>query len=92
VYVAKLNTTNGNVTWAFSEGGTGTDQRGGLAVDGKSNVYLTGFYTGTADFETSPSIQTLTARGNSGYSDLFVAKYTGAGVLTLGKNRRRYLW
>lgn len=81
VYVAKLNTSNGSVTWAFLEGGTNTDTGNGLSIDGLGNVFLTGTYKGTASFGSSPSLETLTARGSTGYSDIFIAKYTNAGNL-----------
>lgn len=89
-YVAKLNTANGTVTWAFAEGGNQTDRAGGLAVDGSGNVFVTGLYSGTADFGANPSGETLTARGSTGYSDVFVAKYNSSGgwiwVKTAGGN------
>jgi hypothetical protein len=80
-YVAKLNASNGNVTWAFLEGGTSTDTGNALSIDGFGNVFLTGTYKGTASFGASPSLETLTARGSTGYSDIFVAKYTNVGNL-----------
>lgn len=78
-YVAKMNTSNGTVTWAFAEGGNQTDEAGGLAVDNSGNVFVTGWYNGTAYFGVNPSGESLTARGNSGYSDIFVAKYNSLG-------------
>lgn len=81
-YVAKLNTSsNGNVIWAFAEGGSQSDGAGGLAVDNSGNVFVTGWYDGTADFGASPSVQSLTARGSIGYSDIFLAKYNSSGGL-----------
>lgn len=81
VYVAKLNTSNSTVIWVFAEGGNQTDGAGGLAIDNSGNVFVTGWYVGTADFGASPSVQSLTARGSSSYSDMFVAKYNSSGSL-----------
>ncbi|GAA4097868.1 hypothetical protein GCM10022392_21850 [Mucilaginibacter panaciglaebae] len=51
-----------------------------MSLDGSDNIYVAGAFTGTAKFNTSTS---LTAKGNT---DLFVARYTSAGLLTLNKN------
>ena len=65
-YVAKLD-TSGNWLWAVRGGGTDNDFGQGIAVDGAGNAYLTGFFSGSADFGP----YTLTS---SGYEDVFAAK------------------
>jgi hypothetical protein len=78
IYAVKLNSSNGLVTWAFAEGGTGADYGNGIVVDGNSNVYLTGAYDGTASFGASPTLQSITSRGQS---DIFISKYSSSGTL-----------
>ena len=66
VFVAKLD-TNGGWQWAKCAGGTGSDKGAGIAVDPNGNIYVTGFFSGTATFGTT----TLTSQGAE---DVFVAK------------------
>lgn len=83
--------------WAFNFGGTGpgtwTGGKGNsVALDGSGNVYVSGTYTGTADFDpndTNPAAsQVLTSTGY--YANNYVAKYTADGtfqwVADLGDN------
>lgn len=44
------------------------------AVDAAGNVYVTGYFAGKATFGS-------TSKTSAGYEDMFVAKYTNAGVL-----------
>jgi gliding motility-associated-like protein len=54
-----------------------------VKVDKQNNVYVTGFYDGTADFDPSSGVYNLTASG--GGFDTFIAKYTSAGALIWAK-------
>lgn len=56
-------------------GGSGDDNRLGMAVDGAGNVYLTG-WTASTDF---PSVNSEQA-GNAGSNDAFVTKINAAGT------------
>ena len=47
-----------------------------VQVDKQNNVYVTGFFSNTADFDPSAAVYNLTA---TGAFDTFVAKYTTAG-------------
>lgn len=71
IYVAKLD-SGGNWLWAKSAGGPANDEGRAIAVDGAGNVYLTGYYNGTAAFGSV----SLTS---SGLADIFVAKLDTAG-------------
>ncbi|SDR98220.1 gliding motility-associated C-terminal domain-containing protein [Mucilaginibacter mallensis] len=55
-----------------------------VKVDKQNNVYVAGFYDGTADFDPSAGVYNLTASG--GGFDIFVAKYTSAGALIWAKS------
>src|SRR5438552_2041239 len=63
---------------AFSTylGGPGDDQGTAIAVDAAGNVYATGGFSGTVDFDPGPGVFNLTSAG--GY-DAFVSKLDGAG-------------
>jgi hypothetical protein len=68
VFLAKYN-SNGNVLWAKSAGGTGSDYAYSIAVDTLGNTYLTGsFQSPTLTFGSTTLI-------NAGYYDLFLTKY-----------------
>lgn len=76
IYVTKLD-SSGNLVWARSFGGTGYDQGGySITVDSLGNVYTTGLFVGTADFDPGPSISNLTS--SSGI-DVFVSKLDASG-------------
>lgn len=59
-------------------GGTGADQANAVAVDDSANVYVTGKFSGTVDFDPSNSSYQLTSNGQT---DIFVAKYNSLGFL-----------
>lgn len=73
IFVAKLNNA-GSYDWAVQAGGTGSDRGFSIATDSQGNSYVTGFFTGSADF----SGQTVVS---AGAQDIFIAKYNAAGVL-----------
>lgn len=63
-------------------GGSTQDYGYGVATDAAGNVYTTGHFTGTADFNPGSGITELTALGNL---DIFVSKLTAAGDLVWAK-------
>ncbi|GAB2847183.1 hypothetical protein GCM10027044_02730 [Hymenobacter ruber] len=76
VFVAKFNPNTNQFVWAQRAGGTGDDLAYALTVSG-INVYIAGSFTGsTAVFGAA----TLANSGNTGSSDVFVAKLTDAGT------------
>ena len=69
-------------TWAWAKGtGTGNKDVGSaIAVDGKGNSYVTGYYTASSiTFDTT----TLT---NAGTTDVFIAKYDSSGNVLWAKS------
>jgi Beta-propeller repeat len=77
VFVSKLD-ASGNYVWAKAFGGTLVDQGYGIAVDAAGNVYTTGYFIGTADFDPGPGVLNLTSAGNN---DVFVSKLNASGNL-----------
>ena len=71
---------NGGLLWVISAGGTETDKAEGVAVDDNGNVYVTGFFAGTADFDGDGQAD-VTATGSSTDGDFFIAKYDPTGSL-----------
>ncbi|MES2516256.1 MAG: SBBP repeat-containing protein, partial [Bacteroidota bacterium] len=74
-FLAKYTTT-GVFQWAVKIGGTTNDQVKSVAVDPSGNVYVCGYFNGTADFDPSASTFTLTNATQDG----FLAKYSSAGT------------
>lgn len=70
VYVQKLD-MNGNFLWAVSFGGTGSDRGYDITTDDQGNVYLSGNFTGTVDFDPGIGVFQRSAQGNW---DAFVLK------------------
>ncbi len=65
-FVAKLDPA-GYWVWAKGAGGTAGDQAYGIGLDNAGNIYVTGYFAGTADF----FMNILTSQGSD---DIFVAK------------------
>ena len=69
-FVLKLD-ASGNYVWAKNMGGTSNDFSRAIAVDASDNVYTTGYFQGTADFDPNAGIENLSSNGNR---DVFVSK------------------
>lgn len=68
---------NGNFIWAKSIGSsTGSDLAYNISIDKSGNIYLTGHFQGTADFDPNIGNESLTA---TGICDIFFAKYDSNG-------------
>ena len=75
IFIQKLD-ASGNFLWAKRIGSI-TDNYGySLDVDDSGNVYVTGIFTGTADFDPGAGIYNLTSAGES---DIFVLKLNTQG-------------
>ncbi len=75
IFVAKYS-TSGAYLWAFNVGGSSTDIGNSITTDVSGNVFVTGQFQGTADFDPSVGITNLVSVGGS---DAFVAKYDTDG-------------
>ncbi|MBK9256192.1 MAG: SBBP repeat-containing protein [Saprospiraceae bacterium] len=82
IFVSKLD-ANGNFLWAKSMGGTSSDIGIGIAVDGSGNVYTTGYFNGTIDFDPGAGMVNLSSAGNG---DIFVSKLDANGNFLWAKS------
>lgn len=73
-FVSKLNITGSQLVYSTYLGGAGDDFGFGIALDGSSNVYLTGD-TNSTDFNTQNPLQA----SNRGGLDAFVTKINSGG-------------
>lgn len=82
IFVLKLNAL-GNFIWAKNMGGTIDDIGHSIATDVSGNVYTTGYFTGTADFD--PSVSTFTMNGLGGQENVFISKLDALGNFVWAK-------
>lgn len=70
IFVQRLD-LSGNMIWTKQLGGTGEDNAYSTGRDASGNIYLSGTFTGTADFDPGVGTNTLTS---AGAKDIFIAK------------------
>ncbi|MBI5539710.1 MAG: SBBP repeat-containing protein [Bacteroidia bacterium] len=68
----------GNYLWAKNIGSTNSDVANYITFDGSGNVYITGSFQGTADFDPNTGIANLTAIT----IDAFFAKYKQTTIIS----------
>jgi hypothetical protein len=74
-FIAKMDSA-GSLIWAKRFGGTGSEGAYSLVRDLLGNIYTTGWFDGTADFNPGPSTYNLSSAGNF---DAFISKLDNAG-------------
>ena len=72
VFVVKQNVA-GNIMWAVKAGGSSSDRGTSIATDAAGNIYVCGYFSGTAMFGSTQ----LVSVNNT--EDIFVAKLDPAG-------------
>jgi hypothetical protein len=78
IFIAKYN-SSGDIIWAKSAPGTGTNASYGITCDAARNAYITGYFS-------SPTITFgSTVLSNSGGQDIFLAKYDSSGNVIWAK-------
>lgn len=76
-YVVKFSSA-GTYSWNATFGSTGASEEcTSVSTDASDNVYVTGNFQNTVDFDPSPSTVTLTSNGGN---DCYIAKLNSAGV------------
>ena len=81
VFVSKLD-SSGNFVWAKSFGAGSDDDATGVAVDASGNVYTTGTFRSTVDFDPGAGVSNLTAV----QPDVFVSKLDSSGNFVWAKS------
>lgn len=81
IFISKLDAA-GNFVWAKNIGGTGNDVSYSIAIDVSGNVYTTGNFFGTVDFDPGAGTFNLTSAGNA---DIFISKLNAAGDFVWAK-------
>ena len=63
IFVQKMD-ASGNLLWAKSFGGTGIDSGNSITIDGSGNVYTTGQFQNTVDFDPAAGAYNLSSNGS----------------------------
>ncbi len=82
IFISKLDSL-GNFVWAKNIGGSSKDIAYSLALDASGNVYTTGSFIGTADFDPGAGVVNLIS---SGLEDIFISKLDASGNFVWAKN------
>lgn len=82
VYVLKTN-SEGVFEWAVNVGADSFDYGVGITSDNDGNVYVTGYYDGTVDFDSGVGEFNLTSVGGG---DIFILKLNGSGEFLWAKS------
>lgn len=77
IFLSKFNPA-GQLLWARTIGGPTDDESRSVVVDGDDNVWITGTFTSTVDFNPGAGVTNLSSQGAR---DIFLAKYSSAGNL-----------
>ncbi|MEO8111113.1 MAG: SBBP repeat-containing protein [Ginsengibacter sp.] len=86
VFISKLD-ASGNFVWTKQLGGLYNDNAYAITVDGNGNVYTTGNFYGTADFDPGPGIFNMTPIDDANYKnyDIFISKLDASGNFVWAK-------
>ncbi|MCX6291538.1 MAG: hypothetical protein NT126_07210 [Bacteroidetes bacterium] len=79
IFFAKYD-SNGNYLWVKQVGGTASEDLRDFTTDASGNIFITGSFNTTADFDPGAGVSNLVSTGGS---DIFIAKYDQNG---------NYLW
>ncbi len=82
IFISKLD-PNGNLVWAKSIGGQEEDLGISITVDDKGNIYATGSYSGTVDFDPGSGVKSLSSTGDY---DIFILKLDNDGNFIWAKS------
>jgi hypothetical protein len=81
-YISKVD-TNGDFIWTVPLSGLSVKSAAALASDTAGNVYCSGTFQGTVDFDPTGGVLNLSSKG---LDDIFVAKYSSIGLASWAKS------
>ena len=82
IFISKLD-SQGNFLWARNFGSSSVDSGIGLATDRVGNVYTTGIFSGTVDFDPGAGTFNLTSAGQG---NIFISKLDSQGNFLWAKS------
>ncbi|MCE3278621.1 MAG: hypothetical protein K0S44_812 [Bacteroidetes bacterium] len=78
IFFAKYD-PNGNYLWAHSLGSSNMDSGNDIKTDSSGNVYITGSFTETIDFDPNPTASSFLASTITTEANTYFAKYNSNG-------------
>ena len=88
VFISKLD-NGGNFVWAKRMGSYGSDVGSAITVDASGNIYTTGSFQYTGDFDPGVSVLNLISAGNT---DVFISKLDMNGNFVWAKSMGGTTW
>ena len=88
IYISKLD-ASGNFIWAKRIGGANYENPAGMAIDGLGNIYTTGTFSDTLDFDPGAGVFNLICMQSipgEPYADIFISKLDSAGNFVWAKS------
>jgi hypothetical protein len=82
IFVSKLD-PSGNYVWTKLLSGSANEVPYGMVLDANNNIFSTGTFQGTVDFDPSGSIYNVTSNGSN---DIFISKLDANGVFMCAGN------
>ncbi|KKP34691.1 MAG: Calx-beta domain-containing protein [Candidatus Nomurabacteria bacterium GW2011_GWE1_32_28] len=80
IFISKLD-SSGNFVWAKGIGGISNDYSNSIVIDSSGNIYTTGYFNDTVDFDPGAGVYNLTSAGGT---DIFISKLDSiAGTLSI---------
>lgn len=76
IFISKIN-SSGGFLWTKQLGGTSYEDANAVAVDNSGNVYTTGYFHQTAEFDPGPGFAYMSSNGSS--IDAFISKLDSSG-------------
>ncbi len=84
IFISKLD-GNGNFVWAKHIGGAGNDMCNAITLDMAGNIYLTGFFRNTVDFNPGAGTAYLNTYASAS-QDIFICKLDTSGNFLWAKS------
>lgn len=85
IFISKFD-VNGNFSWAKQFGGVSGEMGFALTLDFFGNIYFTGNFNGSPDFDPGLGVFNLTSTGSPGNYDIFTAKVDNSGNFVWAKS------
>ncbi len=76
IFIAKYSPDR-TFQWVRTIGGPGSDKVSSISIDSDDNIYITGMFSDTVDFDISSDQGSVTSMGNE---DMFLVKFTSGGI------------